>query len=106
MLGLQPDLMRLLPSTHSMLARPFMLYRPFGVDDQGNKIRDISGVTVVANLPYLEKSFGQREGTSARTAVAEELFHILNARIQDPVYRATPAFLRNQWHSHSYEFGC
>jgi len=36
----------LLSKEHSILERPFMEFRPFGLNAQGEKICDISGVVV------------------------------------------------------------
>ena len=46
--------MALLPKTHRILERPFMEFRPFGKDLQGTTIQDVSGITVRANLEYLD----------------------------------------------------
>ena len=43
----------LLSKDHSILERPFMEFLPFGVDAQGEKICDISGVIVLSNIEYL-----------------------------------------------------
>jgi hypothetical protein len=45
----------LLSKAHTILERPFMLYRPFGVDERGEKIRDISGMIARANVDQLEQ---------------------------------------------------
>ena len=42
-----------LPSTHRILERPLMEFRPFGRDPKGQTIQDVSGITVRANLEYL-----------------------------------------------------
>ncbi len=44
----------LLSKEHTILERPFMEFPPFGRDEHGDKIRDISGVIVQANVEYLE----------------------------------------------------
>ena len=36
--------------------------------------------------------------------IIEQLCSLLNARIRDPIYHVTPAFLQNVWNSYSYEF--
>ncbi len=96
----------LLPVSHSILERPSMQFRPFGVDEQGKPIRDVSGVLVAANLLYLEESVSQGKDSDRASAIGEQLCHLLNERIPDPVYHVTPVFLKNSWHSYSYEFVC
>ena len=54
--------MELLPKTQSILDRPFMEFRPFGVTPDGQKIRDVSGATVKANIEYLEEVVGKKKG--------------------------------------------
>ena len=54
--------MALLPKTHRILERPFMEFRPFGKDLQGATIQDVSGITVRANLEYLETVVTRKHG--------------------------------------------
>lgn len=89
-----------LSKEHTILERPFMDFRPFGTDERGEKIRDISGMIVRANVDQLELSLPGTAGTEA----VKELCRLLNERIRDPVYHVTPAFLKNVWNSYSYEF--
>ena len=96
-----PDL---LSKDHTILERPFMEFRPFGMDERGEKIRDVSGVTVKANADYLEEVVGRTRGTEAGVRAVEQLARLLNERIRDSTYRVTPAFLKNLWNSYSYEF--
>ena len=96
----------LLSKDHSILERPFMEFRPFGVDTQGEKICDISGVIVQSNVEYLHDFISLSAGPEAADRAVEELCRLLNERLQDPAYHVTPDFLRNAWNSYSYEFGC
>ncbi len=83
-----------------------MQFRPFGVTPDGEKIRDVSGITVKANIEYLEEEVGRKKGGDAARDAIERLCDSLNSRIPDPAYHVTPRFLRNAWHSYSYEFVC
>lgn len=83
-----------------------MEFRPFGVDDAGNKVRDVSGVIVQANVRYLEETMVRNEGSERGRQVVEELCRLLNERIREPEYHVTPRFLENPWNSYSYEFVC
>jgi hypothetical protein len=48
-----------------------MEFRPFGVDEQGEKIRDLTGMSIRATVLYLERSMARRHGDSAgREAVS------------------------------------
>ena len=96
----------LLAKDHTILERKFMEFRPFGVDGGGKKIRDVSGITVRANVECLEELVAKTRGSEAAAGAAEELVRRLNERIADPSYHVTPAFLNNIWHSYSYEFVC
>ena len=100
------DSMPLLPKEHSILERPFMQFRPFGVNPDGQKIRDVSGITVKANVEYLEEVVSTNKGDAAGRQAIDRLCDSLNARIRDPFYHVTPEFLQNIWHSYSYEFAC
>ena len=94
----------LLPKDRTILEREVMEFRPFGLDEQGHTIRDLSGMSIRAIVIYLEKSQDRERGASAGSQVAEELCRLLNQRIKDPVYHVTPEFLKNAWNSYSYEF--
>lgn len=94
----------LLSKEHTILERGYMAYPPFGVDPQGRLIRDVSGVTVRANVDYLDEAAEQRDGSGAGAREVERLCALLNERIRDPALHVTPAFLRNVWNSYSYEF--
>ncbi|MDH5295776.1 MAG: hypothetical protein OEW26_01450, partial [Nitrospirota bacterium] len=57
--------MPLLSKSHRILERPLMEFRPFGKDLQGATIQDVSGITVRANLEYLEDVITRRQGSEA-----------------------------------------
>ncbi len=96
----------LLSKDHSILERSLMEFLPFGVDAQGEKICDISGVIVQSNIEYLHDFISLASGPEAADRAVHELCRLLNERIHDPAYHVTPEFLRNAWNSYSYEFGC
>jgi len=91
---------------HTILERPFMEFPPFGKDEQGAKIRDISGTIVKANVEHLEEGASRSSEPETAARAIQELCRLLNERIRDPVYHVTPKFLKNIWHSYSYEFVC
>ena len=92
----------LLSKDHTILEKGNMEYRPFGVNDQGRKIRDVSGIKVDAYVAYLEESVVRSRGPEAGPRAVEQLCQLLNERIQDRAYHVTPNFLKNVWHSYSY----
>jgi hypothetical protein len=96
----------LLSKEHSILERPFMEFRPFGVNERGGKIRDISGAIVKANMEHLVECVRRVSGPEAAAWATQELCRLLNERIRDPAYHVTPKFLNNIWNSYSYEFVC
>lgn len=96
--------MTLLPKTHRILERPLMEFRPFGRDHQGGTIQDVSGITVRANLEYLETLVTRKSGVEAAEAALVKLMGLLNERISDRTYHVTVDFLKNPWNSYSYEF--
>ncbi len=83
-----------------------MQFRPFGLTLDGKKIRDVSGITIRANIEYLEEVVGKTQGDAAARHVVQRLCDSLNARIGNPAYHVTDRFLRNTWNSYSYEFTC
>lgn len=95
---------RLLPRDRTILERELMAFRPFGLDEQGHTIRDLSGMSVRAIVLYLEKTIARERGDAAGRDALQELCRLLNLRIKDPVYHVTPEFLKNAWNSYSYEF--
>jgi signal transduction histidine kinase len=94
----------LLPKDRTILEREFMKFRPFGSDEHGHTIRDLSGMSIRAVAVYLEQSLTRERGTSAGSQAVGDLCFLLNQRIKDPVYHVTPKFLMNAWNSYSYEF--
>ena len=103
----QPGAMAdLLSKDHRITEKGMMEFRPFGVDAQGNKIRDASGVTVVANVECLEESVAEARGREAGQKAVADLCRLLNERINDQAYHVTPQLLRQVWNSYSYEFVC
>ena len=94
----------LLPKDHSILERKYMEFRPFGVDEYGDKIRDVTGMSVRATAIFLESCIAHHRGEAAGSQAAQDLCTLLNQRIKDPVYHVTPAFLKNAWNSYSNEF--
>lgn len=94
--------MTLLSKDHRILEKGPMEFRPFGVNPDGTKIRDVSGISIRSIVDYLEDCMTRKEGNGARAV--EDLCRLLNERIRDPAYHVTPAFLRNAWNSYSYEF--
>ncbi len=89
---------------HTILEKGYMDYRPFGVDPEGRKIRDVSGITVRANVEFLEETLDQAQGKGTGGQAVERLCHLLNGCLRDPAYHVNPAFLKNVWNSYSYEF--
>ena len=86
--------MELLSQDHTILERPFMEYRPFGVDDRGQSIQDFAGMVIKDNVEYLEDCVRKTRGDEANHVV-EDLARLLNERIRDSAYHVTPAFLKN-----------
>ncbi|MCA9468556.1 MAG: hypothetical protein KC643_24380, partial [Nitrospira sp.] len=81
-----------------------MEYQPYGKDSQGRTIQDVSGITVRANLEYLEDLITRQEGREAAHEALSTLVTLLNERIPDASYHVTLEFLKNPWHGYSYEF--
>lgn len=96
----------LLSKDHSILERPFMEFRPFGLDDRGEKICDISGVVVQSNVDYLCDYLTRTASAEAAQQAMDRLCRLLNDRLQDRNYHVNPEFLRNPWNSYAYEFVC
>jgi signal transduction histidine kinase len=99
-----PSSIVLFPKHRTILEREYMEFRPFGVDELGVKIRDLTGMSLKATVMYLETSVAGRHGEAAGLQAVHELCSLLNRRIKNPVYHVTPAFLNNAWNSYSYEF--
>jgi len=96
--------LELFPKDRTTLEREVMEFRPFGLDEQGRRIRDLSGMSIRAIVIYLEKWMARERGPSGGSQAVQELCRLLNQRIKDPAYHVTPEFLKNAWHSYSYEF--
>jgi signal transduction histidine kinase/ActR/RegA family two-component response regulator len=94
----------LLPRDRTILEREVMEFRPFGSDERGHTIRDLSGMSIRPVIVYLETSLSRERGAMAGSQAVQELCRLLNERIRDPVYHVTPEFLKNAWNSYSYEF--
>ena len=95
---------RILPRDRTILEHEVMEFRPFGLDEQGHTIRDLSRMSIRAIVVYLEKWQGGEWGASVESQAEEELCRLLNQRIKDPVYHGMPEFLKNAGNSYSYEF--
>ena len=93
-----------LPKSHRILERPHMLFRPFGKEPSGETIRDLSGVSIRANVEYLEEAVSRLYGPEAGKRAVEELVARLNERIPDHAYHVTAEFLKNPWTGYSNEF--
>ncbi len=96
----------LLSKDHSILERPVMGFRPFGIDDRGERICDVSGVIVQSNIEYLRDYLNRTAGPVVADQALPRLCRMLNERITDPTYHVTPDSLVNPWNSYSYEFVC
>ncbi|MBK9306320.1 MAG: response regulator [Nitrospira sp.] len=96
----------LFPKHRTILEQGAMVFRPFGLDEEGQTIRDLSGVSIRAVTVFLEKLVASERGTPAGKEAVDNLCGLLNDQIRDPVYHVTPDFLRNPWNSYSYEFTC
>ncbi|MFO0707763.1 MAG: ATP-binding protein [Nitrospira sp.] len=94
----------LLPKDRTILERALMEFRPFGLDEQGHTVRDLSGMNIRATILELERTLSRQRGDGAGTAAVQELCALLNQRIKDSVHHVTPEFLKNPWNSYSYEF--
>jgi signal transduction histidine kinase len=97
-------MVELLPKKHKIIEKGMMEFRPFGTNPNGEKIRDVSGVAVRANMEYLEEVVTRARGAQAGKHAVETLVRLLNERIPDRAYHVTIPFLMNQWNSYSYEF--
>jgi len=93
-----------LPKSHRILEKGSMAFQPFGKHPDGHNIRDVSGVTVRANVEFLEDLVNRTKGSPAGAHAVEELIRRLNERIPDSTYHVTQEFIRNPWNSYSYEF--
>jgi len=94
----------LLSQDHTILERGAMQFVPFGVDAQGEPVRDVSGIVIRDNVDYLEEWMTRTKGTEAARRAIEDLCQLLNRRLRDPSHHVTLDQLRNVWNSYSYEF--
>lgn len=96
----------LLSKEHTILERPAMLFRPYGKDERGETIADITGMIVGATVDYFEECVSRKTGEQAGAEAVQELCRRLNERIPDVTYHVTPGFLKKAWNGYSYEFVC
>ena len=94
----------LLEKVHTILERRYLEFRPFGSTEQGEKVRDLSGMAIWPVVEHLERSLTRRGGQPAGQQAIQELCRLLNERIKDPAFHVTPTFLGRQWNSYSCEF--
>ena len=94
----------LLSKSHRILEKGSMEFHPFGRDPNGDMIRDVSGLTVSANVQYMVELISQQEGPQVGSQSVAQLARLLNERIPDPSFHISPTFLQNPWNSYSYEF--
>lgn len=102
--GLEQERLVLLPADQTILERPFLQFIPFGEDEHGDKISDVSGLLIRDNVEYLHECAQRVQGDEAAETIVERLCDLLNQRIRDSAHHVTPAFLGNVWNSYSYEF--
>ncbi len=95
-----------LSKAHRILEKGPLQFRPFGVEENGERIRDTPGVKVRAFVDYLEESVARSHGHDAGEQAVQTLCRLLNERIPDHAYHVSPRFLKNDWNSYSYEFVC
>ena len=95
---------QLLPKSHRIIEKGLIEFRPFGKEANGERIQDVSGITVRANLEYLEDVVTHRSGQEAGQKAIQDLVTLLNKRIPDQAFHVTSDFLKNPWNSYSYEF--
>lgn len=94
----------LLSTEHRILEKGMIEFQPFGRDSHGEKICDVSGIVVSANVEYLEEVVTKTKGAQAGERVVQDLVQLLNERIRDQNFHVTQNFLKNKWNSYSYEF--
>lgn len=80
-----PPTIELFPKDRTILEQGAMVFRPFGLDEQGHTIRDLSGVSIRAVTVFLEKLIASERGELAGKEGVEELCRLLNDRIKNPV---------------------
>jgi len=94
----------LLSKSHRILEKGLMEFHPFGQDPNGERIQDVSGLTISANVQFMVELISQNEGPHIGSQSVHKLACLLNERIPDPSFRISPEFLQNPWNSYSYEF--
>jgi signal transduction histidine kinase/class 3 adenylate cyclase len=94
----------LLSKEHPITEKGMMEFQPFGVEPDGTKIQDLSGVAMRAMLEYLEEYASRSQGPEAGRRAVEELVQRLNERIPDRAFHVTSKFLRTPWNGYSNEF--
>ena len=80
-----------------------MQFRPFGKDEAGRNISDITGLSISVNVSVLEDLVSQQEGAENGKQAVEKLVTLLNDRIPDPAYHVSSELLR-KWGGYSNEF--
>jgi len=95
---------KLLSKSHRILEKGLMEFHPFGRDPNGAMIRDVSGLTISANVQFMVELISQHEGPLVGSQSVHKLAQLLNERIPDPAFHISPEFLQNPWNSYSYEF--
>lgn len=84
----------LLSEEHPITEKGMMEFQPFGVEPDGTKIQDLSGVAMRAMFEYLEEYASRSQGPDAGWRAVEELVQRLNERIPDRAFHVTSKFLR------------
>ncbi len=102
----------------SLTIQPFVS-PPFGKDEDGNIIRDISGELVQSSIHYMQEAAAhkvlnalpdvephERETViqTAGQAALEQLIQALNASSDDPKYHVDEEYLMNPGNNYSFEF--
>jgi len=67
-----PSTIVLYPKYQTILEREYMEFRPFGVNEQGQKIRDLTGMSLRATVIYLEASVARQHGQAAAGGVTND----------------------------------
>ena len=83
-----PQSPKLLSRDHTIVERPFLEFRPFGIAEGGDKIRDLTGFSVATMVEYLERSaVVQIHGVEQGIQAVQELCELLNERIRHRAYQ-------------------
>ena len=75
----------LLPKDRTILERALMEFRPFGLDEQGRTVRDLSGMNVRATILELERTLSRQRGERAGAAAVQKLGAGLNVPRRDEI---------------------